>query len=104
MTPQSCCKCGKDLPPGSTKYILSIKLYADFDGNIESPDNQQDVDDIEHLISCLEELGAEGAENDVHLEMAFLLCRDCRNNFSKNPLNKKSEDLSDKNGCRGFLH
>ncbi len=106
MNNQSCSKCSKKLPTGSLKYILSIKLYADFDGDIEKPvetDIEKDMDDLDYLIKCLGDSKQEEMENDVHREMAFLLCKGCRDSFSKNPLNKR-EGSHDSNGYLGILH
>ncbi len=105
MNNQHCCKCGKNLPEGSPRYIVSIRLFADYDGNIEISDgNKDDQDSIDYLIRCLEGLDDKEPENDIRDEMAFLLCRPCRNRFGRNPLNKPG--FSSKNGERhtGILH
>jgi len=104
MNIQRCGKCEKELPEGSIKYVLSIRLFADFDGHIESSEEEQKVDDIEQLIDCLSKLDQEEIENEVHQEMAFLLCPDCRSNFSKNPLNIKSRESVRKVEYHGILH
>jgi len=106
MNSQSCSKCGKKLPAGSLKYILSIRLYADFDGEIETSgesDLQKDIDDIDYLIKCLEDSKPEDVENEIHREMAFLLCKGCRDYFSKNPLSKR-EGHNESEGYMGILH
>lgn len=105
MNNQHCCKCGKYLPEGSARYIVSIRLFADFDGNIDiSEGNEGDQDSIEYLMRCLEGLEDKEVENDICDEMAFLLCRPCRNRFGRNPLNRPDGDV--KNGERhmGILH
>ena len=105
MNNQHCCKCGKYLPEGSTRYIVSIRLFADFDGNIEiSEGNESDQDSIEYLIQCLEGLEDKEVERDVHDEMAFLLCRPCRNRFGRNPLNKPDGDMKSGERYMGILH
>ena len=103
MTNQYCSRCGKDLPLGSIKYILSIRLYADFDGVVEEGAGKE-MDDIEYLLRCLEDSHQDETENDVHGEMAFLLCKDCRDRFSRDPLNKRVGDGSDKERYHGILH
>ena len=105
MSNQHCCKCGKNLPEGSVRYIVSIRLFADFDGNIEIAEgNEDDQDSIEYLMQCLEGLENTELESDIRDEMVFLLCRRCRNRFGLNPLNKPASDI--KNGERrtGILH
>ena len=104
MNLQRCCKCGKELLQGSIKYILSIRLFADVDDTVSTCESTQKVDDIDYLINCLENLGQEEMEKDVHQEMVFLLCKDCRNNFCKNPLNKQKADPDDMMTFNGILH
>lgn len=105
MNNQHCCKCGKNLPEGSAKYIVSIRLYADFDGNIEiAEENEGNKDSIEYLIECLEGLDNKEPESEIREEMAFLLCRPCRNRFGKNPLNKPGVDMKNDERHMGILH
>ncbi|MBE9502979.1 MAG: hypothetical protein IME96_02250 [Proteobacteria bacterium] len=104
MNIQHCCKCGKELMEGSAKYILSIRLFADVDNSISTCDTAEKADDIEQLISCLENLGQEEIESDIHKEMAFMLCKACRNNFCQNPLNKQQGDPDGVIEYRGILH
>lgn len=99
-----CSKCKKELPPGSTKYILSIRLFADFDGHVETSDGEHNIEDIEELIDALSTHDEDKAEKDVHQEMAFLLCRNCRNDFSRNPLNMKVDEAAEKGAYQGILH
>jgi len=104
MNLQRCCKCGKELLEGSTKYILSIRLFADVDNTVSTCDAVDKADDIEQLINCLENLGPEEIENDIHQEMVFLLCKACRNTFCRNPLNKQKDDFNNVMPYIGILH
>jgi len=105
MNNQHCCKCGKCLPEGSARYIVSIRLFADFDGNVEiSERNEDDQDNIDYLIQCLEGLEDKEVESDVRDEMAFLLCRPCRNRFGRNPLNRPGCDTKSGERHMGILH
>lgn len=103
MDNQNCSKCGKNLSPGSLKYILSIKLYADFDGWVE-PSGEGDRENLEYLVECLESTDQDEIEDDVHQEMAFLLCKNCRDLFSRNPLNRNKDTNDREYDYNGRLH
>jgi len=103
MSSQCCSKCGENLYEGTLKYIVRIKVLADFDGHINS-DNEAHADDLEALIRQMENSTAEVLENDVHQEMAFLLCKDCRDIFIRNPLNRTLKDGTKKGDFSGLLH
>ena len=100
MTGQ-CCKCGESLYEGSLKYIVRIKVLADFDGCIKS---ETEGDDLDALIGKMDGSSVEELENDVHQEMAFLLCKDCREIFVKNPLNRNIKNGLKKGDFPGLLH
>ena len=105
VTYQCCCRCGKELPEERMKYILSIRLFADVDDTVSASDDTQKVENIDYLMNCLENLGEkEDVEEDAPQEMVFLLCRECRNSFCRNPLNKQKLDPEDSTNHNGILH
>lgn len=105
VTYQCCCKCEKELPEERMKYILSIRLFADIDDKVPASDNTQKLEDIDYLMNCLENLGEkDDVEEETPQEMVFLLCRECRNSFCKNPLNRQKTDHEDTITHNGILH
>ena len=85
--------------------ILSSHPSTTLAGFIEiSEESEEDQDSVEHLIQCIEGLDDKEAENDVRDEMAFLLCRPCRNRFGRNPLNKPGCDIKSGERHTGILH
>jgi len=103
MSNQYCSKCGENFYEGSLKYIVRIKVIADFDGHIGN-DSDEDSLDLESLIGQIERATPETLENDIHQEMAFLLCKDCRDSFARNPLNLPKESKIKKGNFSGLLH
>ena len=97
-----CDRCGKVLPPGSTKYLVIIQATADFDGFFGIEDFKYSSDlQLEKLIQGLSKEPDGKAMKDVFEKKALILCPDCKKAFMKNPLDsKKHEQLS--NGR--FLH
>ncbi len=85
MPGQYCVKCGKSLPEGSLKYVVDIRVYADFDGVLNFPEG-----DIEEEVGRMkiERMDPRELEKDVYQEMAFLLCKGCRDRFVEDPLSR----------------
>ncbi|HTY07806.1 MAG TPA: hypothetical protein VMF29_01450, partial [Candidatus Edwardsbacteria bacterium] len=82
-----CDKCGAAIPAGGLYYEARIVLDQGFDGVIVvGPD-----DDLQSLVRRVDEqtrgVPERLLEQDVHKEMAFLLCPRCRERFAANPLN-----------------
>lgn len=83
---QRCDRCGATLPDGALFYILKIALTQGFDGVIPD-DGEADLDALARRIDEKTRGVPERLlEEDVHQEMAFVLCPRCREKFAANPL------------------
>jgi len=81
------------LKPGSLKYLVSIKVVADFDGVIGEVEG--DIEELmDGLLRQMEGMDAEDLERDVYEELDLLLCKGCKDHFVRNPLNLNEDDLS----------
>lgn len=81
-----CIRCGKDLPPGSLKYIVDLQVYADFDGYL--PEEEGNIGfRMKRLVEDMEAKDEVDLQGDVYLRQVYLICRDCRDRFLSNPLN-----------------
>ena len=100
---QKCAVCGKPLPLGHLKYIVSIKMFADFDGVLQQPDEEPE-EGLDQLIAQIEKMSPEECERDVYEERLFILCKRCKDQFSQNPLGKRENDKSLKGDTSGVLH
>ncbi len=78
-----CDRCGRDLPPGGLKYLVTISVTADFDGVIL---DEASEDELRKALRDAEARDAEDLEKEVHQEMAYILCKPCRDAFVKEPV------------------
>jgi hypothetical protein len=72
MEVQSCFKCGRYLPPGSLRYVVQIKIFADFDGFLSIRD--EDIEgEIDRILEDIESRNPNDLENEVYQEIGLLL-------------------------------
>jgi hypothetical protein len=85
-----CSCCGRLFEPGTPFWHLSIKLWADTNTDFTHlMKSDAEIDSqMASVLERIELLDTESLENEVYQEMAFVLCRDCRDRFTANPLNK----------------
>ncbi|HEY4716859.1 MAG TPA: hypothetical protein VII00_07110 [bacterium] len=77
-----CSRCGCRLDKGMTKYIIYISIVSDLDGNI----NFEETGRMGDILDAVMDSSEEELEKDVYEEMAFLLCRRCKDRFRSDPL------------------
>jgi hypothetical protein len=94
----TCDRCGKPLPPGSTKYLIVIQATADFDGFLNIGDFKYSSDrQLDRLIDELKEDPPDKTMQDVYEKRALILCPSCKKIFMENPLNHSQEKKSANN-------
>ncbi len=88
-----CSRCGKEIAPGDSSYIIKITALSNFDGVIRIQENA----DLKALLKQLEEeikgLPEELIEEEIFKEKEFVLCPICKEIFLANPLGKNLDDL-----------
>lgn len=88
-----CYKCGKEISPGGTSYIIRIIAISNFDGIIEPQENM----DLKSLIKEIEEeikgLPEDLIEEEIFKEKEFILCPRCKELFFANPFGKKLDNM-----------
>lgn len=72
MEGQSCFKCDRYLPPGSLKYVVHIRVYADFDGFLSIPDGEIEGE-IDRILEEIESRNPDDLEREVYQEIGFFL-------------------------------
>ena len=103
MHRQHCLKCGKSLPEGSLKYVVDIRVYADFDGVLSLPEGDIE-EEVNRLMGEIEGMDPSELEKDVYQEIAFLLCKGCRDRFMEDPLSRGEGAYPAGEGSSQFLH
>ncbi len=80
MESQSCFWCAKHLPLGSLKYVVHIRVFADFDGVLSIP--EEDIDgEFDRILQEIESRTPDELEREVYEEIGLLLCKECRDRF-----------------------
>ena len=103
MHRQHCLKCGKSLAEGSLKYVVDIRVYADFDGVLSLPEGDIE-EEVNRLMGEIEGMDPSELEKDVYQEIAFLLCKGCRDRFMEDPLSRGEGAYPAGEGSSQFLH
>lgn len=103
MLEQYCAKCGKGLPMGSLKYVVNIRVYADFDGVLSFPEGDIE-EELNRLMEESERMDPGELERDVYQEVAFLLCKACRDRFMEDPLSRGEGPYPAGKGPSQFIH
>jgi hypothetical protein len=80
MEGQSCFKCGRILPPGSLKYVIHIRVFADFDGVLSIPEGGMEGE-LDRILREIESRNPDDLERDVYQEIGLLFCKECRDRF-----------------------
>ena len=97
-----CQCCSKELQPGSVKYVIEIKSFADFDGYLE--EYQGDIEDgILDILEDMSDTDTKTIEEDVYQEMVFILCKDCKARFVKDPFCMDKETFENEH-VKGTVH
>ncbi len=100
---QKCFCCGKRLPEGHLRYVVTIKALADFDGVL--PELEGNVqDEIEYILAEAEEADADDLEKDVHQEVIFFLCKRCKEEFMSDPFEAGEELTSGRGKTSSLMH
>lgn len=72
MEVPNCFKCGRYLPPGNLRYVVQIKVYADFDGFLSVPDEDLEGE-MDRVLEEIDWRNPEDLEREVYEEIGFLL-------------------------------
>lgn len=103
MNYSRCAKCGCKLSKGDLKYRIIIDIIEDYDDLL--PDLQEEItEDVDMLLHQIGESELEGLEREVYEEISFILCKECTDYFSKDPLGGSNKFIALKMGSSHLLH
>ena len=69
-----CAFCARSLAPGSLRYVLMWKLFADYDGIIDLEDEKK----LEATMEAVEAASPADLEDQIYMESRHILCSSCR--------------------------
>ncbi len=72
MEDQNCFRCGQSLPMGSLKYVVHVKVFADFDGFLSIPEGDMEGE-MDRIFEEIESRTPDDLEREVYEEFGFLL-------------------------------
>lgn len=83
-----CSSCARFLHEADLRYIVGVHVTLDVDGLGHSPS------DVQSLAQALDQQDAEesGLADVFCKDLAFVLCTGCRNDFVRNPLNRRGDE------------
>jgi len=86
---QRCELCGKRIP--KDPYIVKIASYAAYSGlDINLLDLTRDFSkEVKDLLKKIRKKSGKRLEKDICVGFEFVLCKKCRDNYIKDPLDKK---------------
>ena len=101
MRYDTCDRCGIRIPEGGLKYIVAINIIADDDNIL--PEDIAD-EELDSMISEIGKYDSDMLDRDVHQELAFVLCKRCKEQFVRDPFNTMKDKLDIDEGWSGELH
>jgi hypothetical protein len=97
MIHYTCDFCKRAIDPDEDlRYVVKIEISAAFDPTVADEDDDRDhLQEIQDLLEHLESSRGDQLGDDVHQELHFDLCPECRRKFTKNPLGREVAKLLD---------
>lgn len=86
-----CGFCGRPLEPGSLRYVLMWKLFADYDGIIDLEDEKK----LEITMRAVEAASPGDLEDQIYLESRHILCLPCREEILDTLASLEHQDLEE---------
>ncbi|HEY4311192.1 MAG TPA: hypothetical protein VGN12_17210 [Pirellulales bacterium] len=92
MIHYSCDLCKRPLDPEEDlRYVVKMDIHAAFSPlDLDGPEADSDhLDDLDEIIEQLDDLSSDAIGEDIHQQLRFDLCPECRKKFLANPLGRK---------------
>lgn len=74
MSEVRCAFCALPMVPGSLRYILMWKMFADYDGIIDLEDERG----LENTVRAVKDANSADLEDQVYMESRHIVCSSCR--------------------------
>lgn len=86
-----CSFCARPLEPGSLRYVLMWKLFADYDGIIDLEDEKK----LEATMEAVEAASPADLEDQIYMESRHILCSLCREEILDTLASLEDQDLDE---------
>ena len=86
-----CGFCARPLEPGSLRYVLMWKLFADYDGIIDLEDEKK----LEVSMKAVEASSTADLEDQIFMESRHILCPLCREEILDTLASLEHQDLDE---------
>ena len=74
MAEVRCAFCASSLSPGSLRYVLMWRMFADYDGIIDLEDERS----LENTVRAVKDANSADMEDQVYMESRHIVCSSCR--------------------------
>jgi hypothetical protein len=83
-------------PEEDLRYVVKIEISAAFDPVVADDESDRDhLQEIQDILEQLEGVDTNEVSDDIHQQLRFDLCPECRRRFSKNPLGREVAKILD---------
>jgi hypothetical protein len=91
MVKVRCAFCARPLEPGSLRYVLMWKMFADYDGIIDLEDEKK----LEATMLAVEASSPADLEDQIYMESRHILCSSCREEILDTLASLEHQNLDD---------
>ena len=104
MNCSRCAKCGCKISEGDLPYRIIVEILEDYDNSLLGL-QEETSGQVDRLLCQLGGgLEEEGYEEEGYEEISFVLCRECKDCFSKDPLGSKNKFIALRARSSHLLH
>lgn len=86
-----CSFCARPLVPGSLRYVLMWKMFADYDGIIDLEDEKK----LEATMKAVEAASPADLEDQIYMESRHILCSSCREEILDTLASLEHQDMEE---------
>ena len=98
-----CAKCGCKISEGDLPYRIIVEILEDYDNSLLGL-QEETSGQVDRILCQLGRLEEEGYEEEGYEEISFILCRECKDCFLKDPLGSKNKFIALRARSSHLLH
>ncbi len=98
-----CAKCGCKISEGDLPYRIIVEILEDYDNSLLGL-QEETSGQVDRILCQLGRLEEEDCDEEGYEEISFILCRECKDCFSKDPLGSKNKFIALRARSSHLLH